>query len=142
MIITLRPGSTSISDLFRLRTFQQHMKEEFEDTKGVIRIRKSKKDRQHNGQEEKDKERSTKYTHKTKDRVTRIPPKTGSELWCSGRVSSSCSTSCTRCVNLVTNPVRTMMLINYYYNHCHNGSLAIRNQNNVPLLIFLPKSNI
>jgi len=28
-------------------------KEEFEDTKGVIRIRKSKKDRQHNGQTEK-----------------------------------------------------------------------------------------
>jgi hypothetical protein len=28
----------------------QWPKEEFEDTKGVIRIRKSKKDRQHNGQ--------------------------------------------------------------------------------------------
>ena len=27
--------------------------EEFEDNKGVIRIRKSKKDRQHNGQEKK-----------------------------------------------------------------------------------------
>jgi hypothetical protein len=26
------------------------MREEFEDAKGVIRIRKSKKDRQHNGQ--------------------------------------------------------------------------------------------
>jgi len=37
----------------------------------VIRIRKSKKDRQHNGQ--KDKQRSTKHTYKTKDRVTRIP---------------------------------------------------------------------
>ena len=31
------------------------MKEEFEDTKGVIRIRKSKKNRQHNGQKKKDK---------------------------------------------------------------------------------------
>jgi hypothetical protein len=31
------------------------MREEFDDTKGVIRIRKSKKDRQHNGQEKKDK---------------------------------------------------------------------------------------
>ena len=31
------------------------VKEEFEDTKGVIRIRKSKKDRQHNGQKKKDK---------------------------------------------------------------------------------------
>ena len=40
-----------------------------EDTKGVIRIRKSK-DRQHNGQKEKkDKQRSTKHTHKTKNRV-------------------------------------------------------------------------
>jgi hypothetical protein len=28
-------------------------KEEFEDTKGVIKIRKSKKDRQHNGQKKK-----------------------------------------------------------------------------------------
>jgi hypothetical protein len=45
-------------------------KEEFEDTKGVIRIRKSKKDRQDNGQNQKDKQRSTKHTHKTKDQVT------------------------------------------------------------------------
>ena len=29
--------------------------EEFEDTNGVIRIRKSKKNRQHNGQKKKDK---------------------------------------------------------------------------------------
>ena len=50
----------------------------FEDTKGVIRIRKSKKDRQHSGQ--KDKQRSTKNTHKTKNRVTRTPLKTGGEL--------------------------------------------------------------
>ena len=28
-------------------------KEEFEDTKGVIKIRKSKKDRQHNGEKKK-----------------------------------------------------------------------------------------
>jgi hypothetical protein len=39
------------------------------------------------------------------DRVTRTPLKTGDELRCSGRVSSSCSTSGTHCVNLVTNPV-------------------------------------
>ena len=49
--------------------------EEFEDTKGVIRIRISKKDRQHNGKKEKkvqkDKQRSTKHTYKTKDLVTR-----------------------------------------------------------------------
>ena len=55
-------------------------KEEFEDTKGVIRIRKSKKNRQHNGQKKKCKERSTKHRHKTKDRVTRTPLKTGGEL--------------------------------------------------------------
>ena len=53
----------------------------------------------------KDKQRSTKDTHKTKDRVTRTPLKTGVGLRCSGMVGSSCSTSDTRRVNLVTNPV-------------------------------------
>ena len=53
----------------------------------------------------KDKQRSTKHKYKTKDRITRIPLKTEGELRCSGRVSSSCSTSDTRRVNLVTNPV-------------------------------------
>ena len=51
----------------------------FEDTKWVIIIRKSK-DRQCNGQNKKDKrykQRSTKITHKTKDRITRTPLKTG-----------------------------------------------------------------
>jgi len=43
--------------------------EELEDTKGVIRIRISKTIRQHNDQ--KDKQRSTKDTHKAKNRVTR-----------------------------------------------------------------------
>ena len=80
-------------------------KEEFEDTKGTIRIHISKKNRQHNGQKKKDKQRSTKHTYKTKDRVTQTPLKTGSELRCSGRVSSSCSTSDTCRVNLVTNLV-------------------------------------
>ena len=45
------------------------------------------KDRQHNGQKKKDKQRSTKHTHKTKDRVTPIQLKTGGELGCSGRVA-------------------------------------------------------
>ena len=54
---------------------------------------------------QKDKQRSTKNTYKTKDRVTRTPLKTGGELMCSGRVNSSCSTSVTRRVNLATNPV-------------------------------------
>ena len=38
---------------------------------------------------QKDKQRSTKHTYKTKDRVTRTPPKTRGELRCSRRVSSS-----------------------------------------------------
>ena len=45
---------------------------------------------------QKDKQRSTKCTHKTKDRVTWTPLKTGGELGWSGRVSSSCFTSDTR----------------------------------------------
>ena len=50
--------------------------EEFEDTKGVIRIRLAKKNRQHNDQKKNkkqqltmDKKRSTKHTQKTSDRV-------------------------------------------------------------------------
>jgi hypothetical protein len=57
--------------------------EEFEDTKGAIRIRISKNNRQHNGQKkkgQKDKQRSTKYRHQIKDCVTRTPLKTGNEL--------------------------------------------------------------
>ena len=54
---------------------------------------------------QKNKQRSTKHTHKTKDRITRTPLKTGVELRCSGRVGSSCSTSSTGLVNLVRNPV-------------------------------------
>jgi hypothetical protein len=52
-----------------------HIKE-FEDTKGIIRIRITKKDRQHNGQKKKDKRKNNDLqntTQKTKDRVTRTP---------------------------------------------------------------------
>jgi hypothetical protein len=87
--------------------------EEFEDIKGVIRIRISKKNRQHNGQMKKYKRTNndlqTKHTHKTNDRVTRTPLKTGGELRCSGRVSSSSSTSGTGRVNLVTNPLTNIV---------------------------------
>ncbi len=87
--------------------------EEFIDTKGVIRIRKSKKNRQHTGQKKKykrtnndlqniHKQKSTTHIHKTKDRETRTPLKTAGELRCPRRVSSSCSTSDARRVNLVT----------------------------------------
>ena len=54
---------------------------------------------------QKDKQRSTKHTHKTKDRVTRTPLKTEVESRCFGMVSSSCSTSGTRRVDVVTNLV-------------------------------------
>ena len=43
---------------------------------------------------QKEKQRSTKHAHKTKDRVTRTL--LGDDLRCSGMVSSSCSTSGTR----------------------------------------------
>jgi hypothetical protein len=52
--------------------------DEFEDTKGDIRICIAKKSRQHNGQKkkvQKDKQWSTKHTHNIKDRVTRPPYK-------------------------------------------------------------------
>ena len=42
--------------------------EEFEDTKGVIRIRKSKKDRQHNGQQKKDKRTQRSYKTYTQNK--------------------------------------------------------------------------
>ena len=85
--------------------------EEFENTKGVIIIRISKKDRQHSGQKkkvQKDKKRSTKHifcSYKIKDRVIRTPLNTGGELRSSRRASSSCSTSDTHRVDLVKNPV-------------------------------------
>ena len=75
----------------------------------------SKKNRQHNSQKKKgqrDKQRSTKYTHKTKDRVTRTPLKTGDELSRLGIVSSFCSTCGTHRVNLITHPVIRCYVIN------------------------------
>ena len=71
---------------------KDRQKKDVEDTKGVIRISKLKKDRQHNGQKKKDKRTNNNLqniTHKTKYRVTRTPLKT----------------SGTRRVTLVTNPV-------------------------------------
>jgi len=63
-------------------------KKEFEDIIEVIR--------QHNDQKKNDKKTNNdlqNIIHKTKDRVTRTPLKTGSEHRCSGRVGNSCSTS-------------------------------------------------
>jgi hypothetical protein len=79
------------------------LRQEFEDTKWIIRNRISKKNFQEKAQ--KDKQRSTKNTHETKDRVTRIPLQIECELKWFGRVSSSCSTSETRRVNIVINSV-------------------------------------
>ena len=73
------------------------LQEEIEDIKGAIRIRIYIEEEQTTQwQKEKvqrDKQRSTKHTgiHKTKDRVTRTPQKTGGELRCSGSVFSSMS---------------------------------------------------
>ena len=54
-------------------------KEEFEDTKGEIRIRKSQKETTQwsNEKGQKDKQCSTKHTHKIKYRVIRTPLKNG-----------------------------------------------------------------
>ena len=72
------------------------LEEEFEDTKEVIETCISKKKRTTQWPKEKvqkDKQRSTKHTHKTKHRITLNPLKTGGELRCSGMLSSSCSTT-------------------------------------------------
>ena len=77
------------------------LKEELEDTKGVIRIRISKNRQQWSkANVQKDKQRFTKHTHKAKYRVTRTPLKTGGELRCSGRVSSCRSTSAIDCFRI------------------------------------------
>ena len=56
------------------------LEEEFEDTKGVIKICKSKKDRHRNSQKKNDERTNNalqNIAHTTKDRVTRIPLKQG-----------------------------------------------------------------
>jgi hypothetical protein len=66
------------------------VKEEFEGTKGVIGIRKSK-DRQHNGQTTMDKRIDNdpqNNTQKAKDWAMRIPLNTGSELRWTVRVGT------------------------------------------------------
>ena len=53
------------------------MTEAFEDTKGVIRIDEEQTMQWPKEKVQKDKQRSTKYTYKTNDRVTRTPLKSG-----------------------------------------------------------------
>ena len=81
----------------------------------MIRIRK---DKQHNGQKKKDKQRYTKHTLKTKDRVTRTPLKTEGELMCSGRVGRSYTTSGIR-------RVKKHMIIYFQSNMQHGLSTDI-----------------
>ena len=59
------------------------MQEEFGDTKGVISIRIEEEQTTQWPKEkvQMDKQRSTKHTYTTKDRVTRTPLKTGSDYW-------------------------------------------------------------
>ena len=83
--------------------------EKFEETKGVIRSRKSKKVRKYHGQKRKDKERNNgphDTQQKTKDCVTWTPLKTtrGELIW-SRIVSSSCSNNDTCWITLVTIPM-------------------------------------
>ena len=68
----------------------------FEDTKGQsesVYIKEEQTTQWPKEKVQKDKQRSTKHTYKTKDRVTRTPVKTGGELRCSERVGCSCCTS-------------------------------------------------
>ena len=87
------PEITTTITLFRIRNcckFPVHVQEKIE--------------RQKKGE----KQWSTSTTQKTKDRTRRSPLKTGGELGCSGRVSSSCSTCGTLYrVTLVTNLMRS-----------------------------------
>ena len=73
--IWLFPRNKIIWYVFLLNSKWNILQEEFEDTKGVIRIRKSKKKTTQWPKEkgQKNKQRSTKHTHKTKYRVRDRP---------------------------------------------------------------------
>jgi hypothetical protein len=75
--------------------------------------RKSKKASQHNGQKKRKRTNSDLQinTLYTIDRVTRAQLHTGGEHRCSGRISSSCSTSGTRRFTLVTNRMISYLLL-------------------------------
>ena len=78
------------------------LRDELEDTRGVIRIHKSKK-KEHKVQKKKDKRKNNdiqNITHQAKDRLTGTMLKTGGEPRCSRRINSSCKTSNTRPVTV------------------------------------------
>jgi hypothetical protein len=107
--------------------------EEFEDTKGYRRRIDNTMTKK---KVQKDKQRSTKHTYRTKDRITRKPLKTGSRLRCSGRVSSFCSTSDTHdhrlhCITYSQNASVSIMLpyssdiFNFAYTSTREELIAI-----------------
>ena len=88
-----------------------------EDTKGVTRSRKSKKDRQQNAQEKKNKRTNNDLqnsSNKTKDWATRTALKIGGEGMCTRRVSSFCSTCGTRRVTVVFTYSNLIYIIDRY----------------------------
>jgi hypothetical protein len=64
------------------------LEEEFEDTKGGNQNPYIEEELTAQWPKEKGQTTIYKHTHKTKDRVTRTPLKSGGELRCSGRVRS------------------------------------------------------
>jgi hypothetical protein len=93
------------------------LEEEFEDTKRGNQnpyIEEEQTTQWPKEKVQKDKQRSTKHTYKTKDRVPRAPLKTGGELRCSGRVSSSCSTSDTHYTTEAVCNSGSMITMNKY----------------------------
>ena len=67
------PSVASISELSIICCPFGYLKKEIKDTKGEIRIRKSKKERQHNGQKKNDKRTNNdlqSIAQKHKDRTT------------------------------------------------------------------------
>jgi hypothetical protein len=78
--------------LTQLKSYWFVVNENFEDTIGVIRSRKSKMDRQYNSKEKTDKKTNNDLhntTQKTRDWVKRIPINLEVLFRCSGRVCSS-----------------------------------------------------
>jgi hypothetical protein len=75
----------SLGAISRCKQLRRIFQEELEDTKGVIRIRKSMKNRKHNGQKKKYKRKNNDpqniYMY-IKLKVTRIPLKSRGELRC------------------------------------------------------------
>ena len=89
-------------------------RKEFEE--GLIRIRQSKND-----QQKKDKRANNDLQNtiqRTKDRATQTPLKTIGELWCSGMVSSFCSTGGTCSVTPV-------IILYWWHMYCYSSYYAL-----------------